>query len=149
MVVLYCMSPQYSTFRHHTTCSAGPLKTGPMSEPSPPHDAMASDVFAPWYSSQSSHGSCFNPFTAPSGRISGLKKAHTGLQTVYFAVIQYITNLRWILCVSVESFSRANAKEKKAYGFSNLALLPVVFTRRRGSERVSDRSLSKPSLCEH
>ena len=28
--------------------------------------------------------SCFNPFTAPASKISGLKSAHSCLQTVYF-----------------------------------------------------------------
>ena len=81
-----------------------------------------------------------NPFTAPAGKISRLKKCkQTRLQFAYFDCP--ITKLLSILCILIEIVSRAHAKGDKSVVISNLALLLVVFRvtgGKHGSERVKD-----------
>ena len=85
-----------------------------------------------------------NPFTAPAGKISGLKHSHTGLQTGY--CFGSATNLLSILCILIEIPSHTNAKKEKGRSIENFALLLVVFKRHLGSERVNpDKNLKK--LC--
>ena len=51
----------------------------------------------------------FNPFTAPTCNISGLKDVGTRLPTAYVSVLQHLLSM---LCVSMKIFSHASVKKK-------------------------------------
>ena len=79
----------------------------------------------------------FNPFTAPSCKVSGLNSAHIHLQTKHFPVL-YQTYFQhcafwWKSCHILMQKGR-----ERGWGISNLALLLFVFKWHCGSERVNE-----------